>query len=257
MAFLRRTLFGDVDIEARAIQHIQTFAAAGCHVANSGGKDSGVLRHLFLKAGTPCNFHYNWTTVDPPELLKHIEKNHKETVIYQPKLTMWQLIPIEGMPPTRKVRYCCRHLKESFRPGGLIALGVRWGESRQRSNRCLYEQDRNDTGTTFFNPIIDWTENEIWQYTYQEKIPFCGLYNKGCKRIGCIACPMKGLHGMKRDLVLFPKHRAAYVRSFQRMLDVRHQKGLKTEWTDGEDVMKWWVTKKAQAGHPDQSVLFD
>jgi phosphoadenosine phosphosulfate reductase len=254
---IRRDLFGDLDIEARAITHIQTFTPNGVNVANSGGKDSAVIRHLFLKAGVKSDFHHNLTTVDPPELIHHLKKNNPETVIHKPKISMWDLIPSKLMPPTRVVRYCCKTLKESFCPGGIIALGVRWAESHQRSKRCLYETDLKSKKQFYFNPIIDWSEAEVWQYIRKEKIPYCSLYDEGFKRLGCIGCPMQGPSGMKRDFLRWPTYSKSYIRSFDRMLDVRKSRGLDTQWKNGRDVMQWWTSKKAFLGDPDQGVLYE
>jgi len=48
---------------------------------------------------------------------------------------MWQLIVENGMPPTRLVRYCCKHLKEGTGAGRVKVTGVRKAESRARAER--------------------------------------------------------------------------------------------------------------------------
>ena len=109
---IRRDLFSEVNLESVAIERLKTFEPEeGYYFANSGGKDSGVVRHLLSKSGVKFDAHYNWTTVDPPELLKHIKNSHPETAIHRPNITMWNLIPKKLMPPTRIVRYCCEALK--------------------------------------------------------------------------------------------------------------------------------------------------
>ena len=73
---LGKDLFQEIDLEAIAIERLKTFEPEkGYYFANSGGKDSGVCRHLLIKSGVKFDAHYNWTTVDPPELLRHIKKN--------------------------------------------------------------------------------------------------------------------------------------------------------------------------------------
>ena len=46
----------------------------------------------------------------------------------------------------------------------------------------------------------------------------------------------------KEELERFPKYKRAYIKAFERMLEVNKAKGKeKTEWKTGEDVMKWWL----------------
>lgn len=118
----------------------------------SGGKDSDVLLELFKMSGIPFEVHNSHTTVDAPQVVKHVknifyslaENGIKCKVDYHvqengERLTMWNLIPRKLMPPTRIVRYCCSELKENGNPNRMIATGIRWAESRKRSNRSPFE----------------------------------------------------------------------------------------------------------------------
>ena len=87
-----------------------------------------------------CEFHYNVTTVDPPELVIFIKEQFPFVHRDRPKKTMWQLIPEKKMPPTRLVRYCCAELKERGGNGRFCVTGVRWAESiRRRNTRGAFE----------------------------------------------------------------------------------------------------------------------
>ena len=46
--------------------------------------------------------------------------------------TMWNLMPVKKIPPTRITRWCCSELKEVGGKGRLKITGVRWDESRKR-----------------------------------------------------------------------------------------------------------------------------
>lgn len=63
----------------------------------------------------------------------------------------------------------------------------------------------------------------------------------GNDRIGCIGCPLAGGKQMKAEFARYPKYKETYIRAFDRMLEKRKADGLPTEWTDGEQVMRWWV----------------
>lgn len=99
------------------------------------------------------------------------------------------------------------------------------------------------TASTMVNPIVDWTDSEVWEFLHHYGCQANPLYQCGEKRIGCIGCPMQGFKGMKKDLAQYPKYRDAYIRAFDKMLKAREENGLKSNkyWTSGENVMKWWV----------------
>ena len=91
------------------------------------------------------------------------------------------------------------------------------------------------------NPIIDWSTDEVWEFIHEYKIPYCELYDKGYKRLGCIGCPMSSHQAEELDA--YPKYKRAYTRAFQRMLDDFDTERI-TDWKSGEDVMKWWIRFK-------------
>lgn len=185
-------------------------------------------------------------------------------------VTMWNLIPKKLMPPTRLVRYCCRELKESGCRNRMIATGVRWAESISRKGREAFEaightkkdgvfvsdekmllSDNEEyrklfercelKAETVVNPVIDWTDRDIWEFISQEHLNINELYQCGYERVGCIGCPMAGKHKRKKEFADFPKYRQAYINAFERMLEIRRAKGLGTEWRTSRDVFDWWT----------------
>lgn len=274
-----RKIIGQLNIYGQdkvqvAIDRIKMFEPEdGYYIAFSGGKDSVVIKALADMAGVKYDAHYNNTTVDPPELVYYIKKYHSDVIIEKPPVTMWKLIEKQGMPPTRLARYCCDVLKEGGGLGRFVITGVRWAESARRKNkRSLIEFDRygsnsikaieqrkiflnsdNDEkrnmlenctikGKNILNPIIDWTDADVWNFIKFYNLSYCELYDQGYKRLGCIGCPMNT--NRVEEFRKYPKHYQAYIRAFERMLKVRNKKGLKTEWETGQDVMNWWLMKK-------------
>ena len=65
----------------------------GYYVAFSGGKDSLCVYYLTKIAGVKADYHYNMTTVDPPELMQFI-RTFEDVQIKHPGVdkTMWSLI---------------------------------------------------------------------------------------------------------------------------------------------------------------------
>lgn len=174
--------------------------------------------------------------------------------------TMWNLIPKKKMPPTRIARYCCEVLKEHGGEDRDKITGVRWDESNRRKSqragmevevgkarREKLDPDNMDYEMVRFcmqskgfilNPIIDWTDDEVWEFIHRFNIPYCELYDKGFKRLGCIGCPMS-TH-QQEELDKYPKYKQAYIRAFDRMLK---QYKKKPNWETGQDVYSWWVSK--------------
>lgn len=214
----------------------------GYYLAFSGGKDSVVLLDLAKRAGVKFDAHYNLTTVDPPELVWFIRRQHPEVIIEKPKMSMWQLIVANKVPPTRLMRYCCKELKERGGSGRLTLTGIRWSESTSRSKRRMIEHCRTDHTKNFLHPIIDWNESDVWGYIRQFNIPYCTLYDFGIKRLGCIGCPMKNQQDRQNEFVKYPLYQTAYLRAFSRMLKARE--GMATLWKSEYEVLNWWIYGK-------------
>jgi len=259
---LENTIFGEVDMVAIAIERLREHEPPeGYYGAFSGGKDSCVIKELAKMAGVRVDWHYSLTTVDPPELVQFIKREHKDVEIVRPKETMWQLIPKKLMPPTRLARYCCHILKESSGTGRVVITGIRQQESVKRSKRQMTEQDRKDKTKKYLNPIIDWSESDVWEFIRGYSIPYCSLYDEGFARLGCIGCPMAGRKGQLREFIRWPKYRAGYLRAFEKMIMEQRNRGKEPNWRTGEEVMDWWLQMSGRGGisqcDDDQSVMFE
>ena len=188
---------------------------------------------------------------------------------------MWSLIPQKLMPPTRLARYCCSILKERGGQGRYITTGVRWAESATRKKRGIFENihsnpekrvilnNDNDDRRRLFetcmrqhkavcNPIIDWSDADVWDYIESEKIPVNPLYECGFSRVGCVGCPMAG-KGRDMEFNRYPKIKAAYIRALGNMVLARKQRGLPCQWQSGVDVFHWWMEDGVLPG---QEVLY-
>ena len=246
-------------------------------VTTSGGKDSSVCVALAERAGIPFEIMHNHTTADAPETVyfvrsefRRLEEKGIKCVVNYPvykgaRTSMWSLIPQKLMPPTRLVRYCCSVLKERGGAGRFITTGVRWAESAKRKNsRGIYEtmpsdpakkivlnNDNDDRrrlfetcsikGKRICNPIIEWTDTDVWDYIESEHIPVNPLYECGFSRVGCIGCPMAGTAGRQREFARYPQYERMYIRAFGRLIEERRRRGLPTDWESGIDCFHWWM----------------
>lgn len=279
-----------LDIEGRdkvdkAIMRIQTYEPEeGYYLCFSGGKDSCVIKALADMAGVKYDAHYSVTGIDPPDLVKFIKEYHSDVIFDYPRYkdgrrkTMWSLIPERRMPPTRLARYCCQELKETGGKGRFVITGVRWGESVKRKNsrhiieqhgkngKRIFSTDNVEDAPTFkycryeykrvLNPIVDWTDSDVWEFIHENNLPYCKLYDKGKKRLGCIGCPMAN---NKAQLEEYPKFRNLYMYAFERMQRERERDGLplfrsESGDTSAQAVMDWWLQASDEKQMPDTEI---
>lgn len=270
---IRKSWSISVERVISAYRFSQNLGMGKLYVAFSGGKDSvavyGICKLAAGRLGMDvldmCDFYYHITNVDPPELVMFIKREFPFVVRDLPKKTMWQLIIQKKIAPTRIVRYCCSELKERGGKGRFCVTGVRWAEStRRRATRGIFEdvghtkaegrilfedndEDRRELEHCIpkqkyiCNPIVDWSEENVWRFIKEQKLPYCSLYDEGFHRLGCIGCPMASKKEKLRSFERWPKYRDQYIRTFDKIIAARKEAGLPTEWKTAEEVMQWWI----------------
>lgn len=130
--------------EKEAIEILMMFGREGCTIADSGGKDSSVLKRIAEKChemyGLQYKIVHNHTGLDAPETVYFVRKERERAIkagidytIHYPEITFDRLCEKKGMLPTRIARFCCEELKESYgsRDERLVT-GVRRSESTNR-----------------------------------------------------------------------------------------------------------------------------
>ncbi len=109
------------------------------------------------------------------------------------------------------------------------------------------------------NPIIEWTDADVWDYIGSEHLPLNPLYQCGFSRVGCIGCPMAGTKGRQKEFARYPKYQHNYILAFGRMLKERARRGkMQGRWnmgTTGEDVFHWWMEDGVLPGQIDMEDL--
>lgn len=245
---------GVIDLPSRSVERLRQFEPPeGYYLCFSGGKDSIVLYDIAVKSGVKFDAHYSVTGIDPPELVRFIKRNYPAVAFEHAEKTMWKLIVEKVMPPTRIVRYCCEHLKERGGDGRRILTGIRWAESSRRKKRMMFERYKT-VNKEILNPIIDWSDADVWQYIKDNGLEYCELYDQGYKRLGCIGCPMSS--NQLKELNAYPRYKNLYLRAFGRMIDNRHRKGLKCAWKTPQEVMNWWTANRKRKIDDCQGVFF-
>lgn len=232
-------------------------------VKYSGGKDSDVILQLAKESGVAFRVDHNLTTADPPDNVYYIRRVfarlREEGIdcrINVPKRSLWKIMRETLVIPSRVMRVCCSELKERKIPDApYIVTGVRWAESPGRraksgiamvytesaaaaagllttddaSSRRLFEQCRM-RGVRVLNPIIDWSDDDVWSYLHSRGIEGNPLYKEGWTRIGCVGCPLAGRRARGRAFARYPKLYKAWADAVAYVIERRREMGNPTVW---------------------------
>lgn len=155
------------------------------------------------------------------------------------------LLKIIGKPKTVKKYLESNIIDYDVTKQGGVVMNYDNSELRRVTEYCYR------TTSTMISPIIDWSNDDVWQFLHYYGCRSNPLYQCGFSRVGCIGCPKAGSKTMKYEFSLYPKFRSNYIRAFDRMLKVRIANNKPTSWNSGLDVYRWWV-----GDNPDQ-LCFD
>lgn len=208
----------------------------GYYLGFSGGKDSQVLLHLAVMSNVKFEAHYNYTKIDPPELVRFIKQYYPQVIFDIPDISYWDLIRKNKFPPSSFNRYCCRVLKEGKGTNKCKLLGVRAEESSRRKKQQAITYNR-------ILPIFDWTENDVWDFLNDNNLPHCVLYDEGYDRIGCIGCALKSKRLRQRDFERYPAYERCYRKVFDDVVNIRKSEGKKCSWNNGDELFEWYMSK--------------
>lgn len=206
----------------------------------------------------------NLTSVDPPEVIRFVKKNYPDVELIKPRMSIYEMAKKKGCLPTRLVRWCCEEFKEMSGAGKVTLIGIRKSESVRRSKRNEIETgDRKFSGTfdqwsehqekmvtcvggkdkILVSPILYWTEKDVWDYLKRMHIPYCELYDKGYKRIGCIMCPMSNYKQNVKEMRKWPHVARGWKKAIEWLIENKWNKT--THLSDPEMAFKWWISKKS------------
>jgi phosphoadenosine phosphosulfate reductase len=211
----------------------------------SGGKDSCVIKELARIAGVKAVWHYNVTTIDPPELVRFIRHEHPDVLFEKPAMSFWQLARKKGFP-TRRHRWCCEHLKERKTPlGARLIMGVRAAESASRAKNWKEVKLHFRTKAVTVSPILYWRDSDVWDFIRGRNLPYCSLYDEGFHRLGCIGCPMARRAGRLKEFARWPVYERMWQRLFRDLHERRSQEPetpSSRRFASWQDLWHWWLS---------------
>ena len=186
----RLTFNQKVDRASRLIE--QAFRVFGdtLVVANSLGKDSVAVWDLAKRVDPRIRGFIVTTRHKPPETLEFMRRQLEE----YPELRVFRNdaeIPADlyKTDPDR----CCELLKVQPTRKAIEEMnvacwvtGLRCTEGRTRTD--FQELEQRDPGLLKLNPILVWTEREVWQYLALNGVEVNKLYAQGYRSLGCAPC---------------------------------------------------------------------
>ena len=243
-------------------------------------KESGVpfrVTHNLTTADPPDNVYYI------RGVFARLREEGIDAKINVPKRSLWRIMRETLVIPSRIRRVCCSELKERKMPDAPYTVtGVRWAESANRraksgiamvhaehpptsarstwgeqaaaaawllttddaSSRRLFEQCRM-RGVRVLNPIIDWSDDDVWDYLHSRGIEGNPLYKEGWTRIGCVGCPLAGRRARELAFARYPKLYKAWADAIAYVIARRKEMGNPTFFAGKEvetvdDVLGSW-----------------
>jgi phosphoadenosine phosphosulfate reductase len=132
------------------------------------------------------------------DLLEKLQRRYKRTlrVVYPDAEALEGLVAAQGVNgfyhSLEARQACCRIRKvEPFKRAiagyGAWVTGVRHEQSATRAMAEPVEWDA-ENGLHKISPILDWTEEQVWQYIRTRKLPYNSLHDRQYPSIGCSPC---------------------------------------------------------------------
>lgn len=161
-------------------------------IAWKGGKDTTCLMHIILGmyGKIPFRVMFNDTTLEFPEMYKFIDRVKKlwKLDLLVEKHAPEELAKFHRLKSLDKKEELSRMMKinslnralERFTLKGYM-LGIRRDENPARENETYFSKRENHIR---IHPMLDFTEEDIWNYIRENNVPYCPLYDQGYRSIG-------------------------------------------------------------------------
>lgn len=160
-------------------------------VAFTGGKDSLTTLHIVRGVNNgPVSALFIDTSAHFKEIYLFVDKMIK----------LWNLNLVkeknEEALKTIKIaedkQHCCMQLKAQVLINSIkkynidyLFTGIRRDEQEQRRDEKFISPREDHVRV---NPVVEFTEKDVWEYIRRFNLPYCSLYDKGYRSIDCAPC---------------------------------------------------------------------
>lgn len=169
--------------------------------ASSLAAEDMALTDMILRAGLPIKIFTLETGRLHAETLGMIDRIRDtygyEVALYQPQAeAVAAYVKNNGLnafyDSVEMRKECCRirkvePLNRALAGNRAWVTGQRRAQSATRTDLHVQEDD-DAHGMVKFNPLADWSEDDVWHYIRSNKVPYNPLHDKGYPSIGCEPC---------------------------------------------------------------------
>ena len=183
------------------LQHFMSQYGSRLALSSSLSIEDQALTDMMLRIDPQgCIFTLDTGRLFPEtyELIDRTNEHYKvKFKVYCPQTeSLQRFVAAEGINPfyesIEKRHACCEvrklePLRRAFRDLDVWVCGLRSAQSVTRSDMRLIEWDERH-GLLKVNPLIHWTEQQVWDYIKENHVPYNRLHDKGFPSIGCEPC---------------------------------------------------------------------
>jgi phosphoadenosine phosphosulfate reductase len=142
--------------------------------------ETGRLHHDTLDVVDAIEFHYGYRvrayTPDPKAVADYVAQNGRDA-FYESVAMRKRCCEIRKVEP----------LKRALAYKQAWVTGMRRSQAATRDALPLQQHDAVH-GIPKFNPLADWSEDEVWTYVRMLDVPYNRLHDQGYRSIGCAPC---------------------------------------------------------------------
>lgn len=170
-------------------------------LSSSFGAEDQVLTHMMLKIKNDANIFTLDTGRLPYETYDVMDRtnlkyNIKVNVFFPNSDNVEKLYQKQGIngfyESVENRKNCCfvrklEPLKRALENVDIWVTGLRAEQSITRKDMQMFEYDESND-LIKLNPLINFTEKQVWDYILKNNVPFNKLHSQGYPSIGCAPC---------------------------------------------------------------------
>lgn len=169
--------------------------------ASSLAAEDMVLTDLILKAKLPIGIFSLDTGRLHAETLAVLDKVKEvygyDIAVYRPRPeAVDAYVANQGLNAfynSVELRRACCGIRKVEPLGRALAGNQAWVTGQRRAQSATraelpIEEDDAAHGMTKFNPLADWSEEDVWDYIRANNVPYNALHDQGYPSIGCQPC---------------------------------------------------------------------
>ncbi len=182
------------DLESASTEEVLAYAVERFHprltMACSFQKEESVLVHMLMAIEPGARVFTIDTGVLFPETLatwKQFEERFGVNI---------EVLDARSPDVPWTLQRCCSAAKVDALERALTGVdawitGIRREQASTRAQAAKLEQD-DKRGIWKVNPLVDWSEKDLWRYIFKHDLPYNSLHDQGYASIGCVPCTQPG-----------------------------------------------------------------